>query len=288
MTALALLLVLVAAALHATWNYCAKRAGGGLPFVYLVSLIVCGLYVPVVATYWFLEPPILPAGAVLWILGSGMLKTGYALALQRAYRSGDFSLIYPLSRGTAPLLATLGAVVFLDERPSPLAIAGGMVIVASIFFLTGGTSVLRQGLAHVHTAIRYGLLSGLFIAAYTVWDSRGVATLAIAPVLYDAGTNLTQLALMTPAAWRRRAEVVREWRENLRWAMGVALLSPLAYVLVLSAMTFTPVSYIAPLREVSIIFGAFIGATVLKEFEGRKRVVAAIAMAGGVLALALG
>ena len=113
-------------------------------------------------------------------------------------------------------------------------------------------------------------------------------TLAIAPLLYDAGTAYTQLLLVTPFALRRWPEVVAHWRNDRRYAFGVAVLAPIAYVLVLTAMSFTPVSYVAPAREVSIVIGAFLGARVLKEGESRKRIVAAVVMAAGVIALALG
>ena len=138
MTSLALTLLLIAAVLHATWNYWAKRAGGGLPFVYLVSLMIVAGYVPVVAIYCFLKPLSLPWVVIAVIFVSGCLKTSYSLYLQRGYRNGDFSLIYPLARGTGPLLSTLGAVLLLGERPSALAIAGGLVVIGSIFYLTGG------------------------------------------------------------------------------------------------------------------------------------------------------
>ena len=288
MSSLALLLVLGAAALHATWNYFAKRAGGGLPFVYVVSLAICALYLPALAIFCTWKHPVLPAGAFLWIFGSGILKTSYSLFLQRGYRTGDFSLIYPLARGTGPLLSMIAAIVLLGERPSPLALAGGLVIVAAIFLLTNGARLFHQDHAHLRTAITYGLTTGVFIAAYTIWDRRGVATLAIAPIVYDAGTAFTQLALLTPFAWRRRTEVAREWREHRQLAFGIALLSPVAYIFVLTAMTFTPVSYVAPAREVSIVFGAFIGAHVLKETNSRRRIIAAIIMACGIIALALG
>ncbi|HEX2854416.1 MAG TPA: DMT family transporter [Opitutaceae bacterium] len=288
MTSLALVLVLLAAVLHATWNLCAKRAGGGLPFVWLVGAVICALYVPVLAVYWWWKHPAIPWGAALWILGSGIWKTAYSLFLQRGYRTGDFSLIYPLARGTGPLLSTIAAVLFLGERPTLVALAGGAVIVAAIFFLTDGTKLFHQDRAHLRTAINYGLLSGIFIATYTIWDRHGVAALAIAPLLYDAGTAFTQLALLTPFAVRRWPEVTRHWREDRGYAIAVAVLAPIAYVLVLTALTFTPVSYIAPAREVSIVIGAFLGARYLKETNGRRRVWAAVAVAAGVIALALG
>lgn len=291
MTGLALLLVLLAACLHATWNLCAKRAGGGLPFVYLTALMINALYVPAVAAYLgFVRPRLaaLPAGAFIWVLGSGLLKSGYAIYLQRSYRAGDFSLVYPLARGTAPLLATGAAIVLLHEHPSALALAGAAVIVAAIFFLTDAGRLFQADRAHLRLAIRQGMICGAFIASYTIWDRRGVSRLHIPPLLYDAGTAFTQLAVLTPFALRRWPEVVRHWRDHRLYAAGVAVLSPTAYILVLTAMVFTPVSYVAPTREVSIVIGAFIGARVLKEAQSRRRLWAAGAMAAGVIALALG
>lgn len=288
MTAFALTLVLIAAVLHATWNLCAKQAGGGLPFVWVVTIIICSLYLPVLAGYWYWRQPVLSGVDWAWIAGSGVLKTGYSLFLQRGYRTGDFSLIYPLARGTGPLLSTLAAIVVLGERPSLLAIAGGLVIVVAIFFLTDGTRLFHQDRAHLRTAINYGLISGVIIATYTLWDQHGVNVRRIPPIVYDGGTAFTVLALVTPFAVSRRAEIARHWREHKRYAFGMALLSPMAYVLVLTAMAFTPVSYVAPAREVSIVIGAFIGAKFLKEHDGRRRIWAAVAMAAGVIALALG
>jgi drug/metabolite transporter (DMT)-like permease len=288
MTAAALALVLLAAVLHATWNLCAKRAGGGLPFVWLVGAVICACYLPVLAVYWTQWSPTLPPGAIPWILGSGVIKTGYALFLQRGYRTGDFSLIYPLARGTGPLLSTLAAIVFLAERPSPLALGGGLVIIAAIFLMTGGAQLFHESRAHLRNAITYGVTSGVLIATYTIWDRHGVAKIGVPPLLYDAGTAFTQLALLTPFAWHRRAEVAVEWRDNLRWAVAIAVLSPIAYVLVLTALTLAPVSHVAPAREVSIVIGAFLGAKYLKESDGRRRIWAAVAMAAGVIALALG
>jgi drug/metabolite transporter (DMT)-like permease len=288
MTAFALALVLVAAVLHATWNLCAKRAGGGLPFVWLVGAIICTGYVPVLIGYWVARRPTLSLADFGWIAGSGVLKTAYSLSLQRSYRTGDFSLIYPLARGTGPLLAMLGAVLLMGERPTLLAIAGGTIIVAAVFFLTEGSRLFQQDRAHLRIAINYGLLTGLFIAAYTLWDRQGVHARAIPPLVYDGGTAFVVLALVTPLALRRWPEVGRHWREHKLYLFGMALLSPVAYVLVLTAMTFTPVSYVAPAREVSIVIGAFIGARYLKEAAGRRRIGAALAMAVGVIALAIG
>src|SRR5690606_3897571 len=111
---------------------------------------------------------------------------------------------------------------------------------------------------------------------------------AVAPLLLDWSSNLTRGLLLTPFAIKRWSEVKRVWRDSKKECFAVAVLSPLAYILVLTAMGFTPLTYIAPMREVSILIGAFIGARLLQEEDGRRRIWAAAAMALGVIALALG
>ena len=288
MSALALGIILVAACTHATWNYAAKRSGGGLPFVWLGGIISLAFYAPVVTGYWLWWHPVLPAGMLPVILGSGLIKTGYALLLQRGYRHGDFSLVYPLARGTGPLLSTIAAIALFGERPTLLALAGGLAIVASVFSLTGGAALLHADRAHRRQGLLFGLATGACIAAYTVWDQRAVSHLHLPPVLYDCGTQIVMCMVMAPFAWSRRTELAHEWRENRGKAATIAILGPVGYVLILTAMSFTPVSYIAPAREISILIGTFFGAHLLKEADAKRRLAAAAGMVLGVIALALG
>ncbi|MBA4135913.1 MAG: EamA family transporter [Opitutus sp.] len=288
MSALALALVFAAAFAHATWNLAAKRSGGGLPFVWLTGVLSFGFYVPAVALYAQWRPLTLPDGAWLVILGSGLIKTAYALLLQRGYRHGDFSLVYPLARGTGPLLSTCAAIAIFGERPTLLALAGGAMIVASVFYLTGGAQLLHTDRAHLRKGLLYGFVCGCCIAGYTVWDQRAVAHLHLPPPLYDFGTQAVMVAVLAPFALRRRFEVIDTWRNHPGKALTVATLAPTAYILILFAMTFTPVSYIAPAREVSILIGTFFGARLLKESDGSRRLIAAGGMVAGVIALALG
>ena len=288
MSAFALFLVVIAAFIHATWNFAAKRSGGGLPFVWLSSVFALGLYLVAGTTYWLWRQPVLPAGIWWVVVGSGVFKTVYSLLLQRAYRSGDFSLVYPLTRGIAPLLATVGAIAFFGERPSALALAGGGIIIACVFYLTGGASILHTDRAHLRKGMLYGLACGTCVGLYTVWDQRAVSHLHLPPLLYDGGTQIVLFSILTPFALRRRDEVAATWREHRGKAAVVGLLSPVAYVLILTAMSFTPVSYIAPAREISIVIGAFFGAKLLKEADGSRRLIAAGGMVAGIIALALG
>jgi drug/metabolite transporter (DMT)-like permease len=224
---------------------------------------------------------------------STVLKTGYALFLQRAYRSGDFSLVYPLVRGSAPLLAMLGAVLFLGERPTPLGIFGAICIVVSIFFLSHGERLWKSpasnssGTAPHLRTFGSALIAGSFIASYTVWDRNGVGYHHINPVLFDGLTNVGLTVLVAPFAWSRRDEVRAVWHKNRREVLIMAILSPLAYVLVLTALSFSPVSYVAPAREFSILIGAYLGARIFKEPENPRRLKCAVGMITGLIALAL-
>jgi len=153
-------------------------------------------------------------------------------------------------------------------------------------YLTGGPA-LWNGHPHGH-AIFNGVCCGLFIATYTVADQRAVVFAGVSPLLLDWGGNLARSMLLAPLAWRRRVECRDVWRTYRRECLTVAILGPGAYMLVLWAMTFSPLSSIAPVREVSILIGAYFGARILKEGDAARRLAATFGMAAGVVALALG
>ena len=202
--------------------------------------------------------------------------------------------MYPLARGTGPLLSTGAAIVVFSERPSALALAGGAIIVVAVFSLAGaGSGAAADGgarvdAAHRRRAIGFALLTGVAIASYTLWDKQAVGPLGLSPVVYYWGTNVAETALLTPFVAHRRAEVRRTWHAYRRQVLGVALLSPLAYILVLFALAHAPVSYVAPARELSILVGAVAGITVLDEGHPRRRMLAAAAIFVGIVALAVG
>ena len=214
--------------------------------------------------------------------GSGVLHAAYFVLLQRGYRDGDLSLVYPLARGTGPLLATLAAIALLGERPSALALAGAAIIVGAVF------SLCRRPGRGARPAVVFALLTGVAIAAYTLWDKQAVGPQDVSPVAYYWGTMIATAALLSPVVWHRAAEVGRVWRANRRQALGVAVLSPLAYILVLFALAEAPVSYVAPARELSILIAAAAGAALLDEGDTRRRLLAAAAIVAGVAALAAG
>jgi drug/metabolite transporter (DMT)-like permease len=286
MSLLALALVLTSAVLHAIWNYFAKRARGGAAFTWLFSAVNCLIYLPLTVAFWYFSKTRLEPLDFVFFLGSAVLHLFYFLSLQRGYRSGDLSLVYPLARGSGPLLATLGAILFLAERPSSLALLGTVLIVLSVFILTGGFQLFQN--AAERQAIVYGLMTGVFIAAYTVWDGYAMSVMQIPPLIFSWFIEMMLVGLLTPVALNNWPKVRLEWREQRSAVLVIAILSPLAYILVLTALAFTPVSYIAPAREISILLGALLGARLLSEAESRRRLLAASGMVLGVILLALG
>lgn len=286
MTLFALALVLAAAFIHATWNLLAKRAGGGVAFVWLFGALSATIYAPLAVGIVLLGKPHIGNAELGAILGSAVLHLAYYLVLQRGYRVGDLSLVYPLARGTGPMLSTAAAILIFGERPTPVALAGAAMVVGSVFVLTGSSR--RGSGTSARWAVAYGLLTGLLIASYTLWDKRAVSVLMIPPLLLDWATSVSRAILLAPVAVRRWEEVRKEWRVHRLEALGVAALNPLSYILVLTAMIFTPVSYVAPAREISILVGAVMGARLLSERDAPRRLAAAGAMVLGVVALALG
>jgi drug/metabolite transporter (DMT)-like permease len=282
----ALTLILVAAFIHATWNLLNKKASGHATFTWLVAGLSAVFYTPVAVAVFFFWHAKIGAVEIGFMAGSALLHTGYFVLLNEGYRVGDLSLVYPLARGTGPLLSSIAAIIFLGERPSALALTGALLIIVGVVVLSGSPNKLRQ--TGAQKAISFALITGTFIAAYTLWDKQAVSRFAISPLLLDWGANLGRAILLTPFALGYWQNTRDEWRDHRAEAIGVAVLAPLSYILVLTAMQFTPVSYVAPAREISILIGTAMGTRLLAEGDVRRRLAAAAAMVVGVVALAVG
>lgn len=287
MPLLAIALLLAAAVAHATWNYVAKGASGSASFIFCFTLVSEILYLPLAVAALIWTGDGVGLDLLLFALVSGGLHGAYFMLLNEGYAAGNLSVVYPLARGTGPALSVLGAILIFGERPSPLALAGAAFVVAGIVVMTWSPG--RTHGAELGQSIVFALATGFVIAAYTLWDNKGV-TIAT-PIIYSWCTEFFQLALFAPfvlSSVRRRAEVARIFREQ-RLATGViAALSPGAYILVLVALTLAPVSYVAPARGISILFGAILGLRLLGEPDAPRRLAGATAIVAGVFALAIG
>ena len=288
MTGLALALVLASALVHASWNSALKKSGGGPGLITAACLLSLAVYAPVMLAAAWLQHYEFQAIHLALMFASGMIHTAYFLLLDRAYRSGgDLSIVYPLARATGPLLTVLVAVALLGERPGPTALAGAVLVGASALLLTGNPFAWRH--SHARQAIGFALLTGFTISLYTICDKASVAHWLIPPLVYDWGCNLFRSVVLVPLVQRRApGAIARAWRERRGAVIIVAVLSPLSYILVLTALVFTPVSLVAPAREVSILFAALMGAHFLREGDIRRRLLAAVGMALGVAGLTAG
>ena len=286
MSAYALALVLAGACCHAWWNLILKRTGGGTGFFLLFSGFSAILLAPLALIVWWIEQPVMGWPQFAMIGLSAALHLLYFLALDHGYKHGDLSVVYPLARGTGPVLTMIGAIILLGERPSAIAIGGALLIAGAVLMLVGDPRKLRE--SGNLRGVAFALLTGCLIASYTLADKQSVAVLLIPPIVFDWGANLLRWCLLTPIALRNRDGIRSAWKNYRKEALYVAILSPLSYILALTAMRFTPVSYVAPAREVSILIATVLGAKVLAETDAKRRLSAAALMIGGLLALALG
>ncbi len=283
MPALALIAVLLAAVTHSTWNLYAKKAAGSRHFVWLYSVGSIVLYLPIIGWIMVYERPHLGTIEYLALTATAVLHTGYSVALQAGYRTSDLSLVYPIARGSGPLLSFVGATMLLGERPTVLAGLGLVLIVAGILLVAGLT---REPHRAPKAGIFFGLLTGLFIAGYTVNDGWSVKSLALSPFIIDFSGNLIRVLVLTPLALRDLPGVAREARVYAKPAAVVGVLGPLGYILVLFAMRIAPISHVAPARELSTLVGTYFGSRLLREKAVPARLAGALCIVVGVVSLA--
>jgi len=281
----ALALVLAAACCHATWNLLIKRINGGPELVWLFSAVAAVLYLPLAVAVFVYEQPPFGWREVGFCAVSATLHLGYFLLLQQGYRRGDLSLVYPTARATGPLLSATFAVVILGERLTLPVLAGGLAIIAGVVFLTGG---FNRHARHLHSSLAFGLAAGALIGSYTVWDAYTVRAILIPPLLLDYASSLGRTIFLSPFAVSRIPKIKEHWRDHRAAVIAVAVFNPLAYILVLIALVSTPVIYVAPAREVSVLITVALGAILLREGRLKRRLGWAGLIFAGMVLLALG
>ncbi len=293
MSLTALGLIVLAGLIHAGWNIAVKKVGADARFAFFNAFLMMLVWAPL---GWWVGRDVVPGwGRVEWllVLASGVLHVFYYVILLRGYRKSDLTVVYPMARGTGPLLSSLVAIVLLGEQISTLGVAGIAGVVGGVFLIAGGPGLLRA--AHdpvarkrVHKGMVYGVVTGVFIASYTVVDGYAVKVVLMSPILVDYMGNFVRVALLAPSVLRDLPTARRLWHAQWHYALLVAVVSPVAYVLVLFAMQQAPLSHVAPAREVSMLFAALIGGQLLGEGDRLARLLGAMLIAAGVMALALG
>ncbi len=289
----ALFLVLTGALIHALWNIAAKKAHGDARFTFFAAFMMFVFWSPlciwlgwnVVPTWGWLEWSVIAiSGFVHWV---------YFICLLTGYRKSDLTVVYPVARGTGPLLSSGVAVVVFGEQFSAFGVLGIAGVVFGVFLVAGGPALFRA--AHdpfrrerIKTGVFWGALTGTLIARYTILDAWAVKVLQLSPILFDYWCNILRMPYASVAVLRDLPEAKRLWAVQWRYAAVVGVFSPVGYVLVLYAAKIAPVSHVAPAREVSMLFAALIGGQLLGESDRALRVMGASCIAVGVAALALG
>jgi len=292
----ALLLVLAAAAIHASWNALTKRAQDQLAFLWSSVGLATLVLLPV--GWGFLPREGVPAAAWPFLAATSVIHAVYFYLLGRAYGSGEFSLVYPIARGLGVALVPFAAFFFLDERPSALGALGVLLVVAGIV----GINLSSAGLSSagrsasvgsaaagprrlMSTGTGWALVTGLSIAAYSLVDKAGVARLH--PVPYIAILGVGMSLLLVPAMVRRRAALAREWRTNWRAILVASTLNLTSYLLVLFAFRLSKAGYVVAAREISIVLSVAIGRLWFGERGVGRRLAAASLVLAGVICVAL-
>lgn len=289
----ALALVLVAGLIHACWNIVAKKAGGDVRFSFFSSVVMMVAWAPL--GLWLAWQQVPAWGVPEWtlVVVSGVLHSVYFIVLLRGYRKADLTVVYPLARGSGPLLSSMAAIALMGEQLSALGGLGIVAVAGGVFLIAGGPGLFKNKHSpaqaqRIRKGMLYGLLTGVFIASYTVVDGYAVKVALMSPVLVDYMGNFVRLGLLLPAMVRDPAQVRRQWKLQWKYAIVVGVVSPVSYVLVLYALQLAPLSHVAPAREVSMLFAALIGGHLLGEGDRLSRLMGAASIAAGVMALALG
>ena len=268
------LAVLLAAVTHATWNAIAHGIKDQLLAFGLIGAGGIVVAIPVICL-----APMPHRACWRYLLISVAIHVGYNLLLMRSYRYGEFSQVYPLARGTSPLVVTILAAIFVRERPSPAQLTGVLVVSAGL------ATLVFAGRRPGRTALLAAIGTGLTIAAYTTVDGVGVRASG-SPAGYIGWLMLLEsLGVPLLALIRRRDVIARQPRRIIGSGLLGGALSVLAYGLVLWAQTRGALAPIAVLRETSVIFGAIIGRVAFREPFGRTRIAATILVCAGIVLL---
>jgi drug/metabolite transporter (DMT)-like permease len=264
--------VIAAAVTHAVWNAIAHGIKDQTLAFALIGVGGIAVGIPLVIVAAMPHADCWP-----YLLGSVAIHIFYNLLLMQCYRLGEFSQVYPLARGTSPLVVSILAAIFIHEHLALPQIAGVLVVSAGLAALV--LAGRRPGRAAFAAAVG----TGLTIAAYTTVDGVGVR-LSGSPVGY-IGWLMVLESLCVPmfAVFRRRDVLLKQPKRILLAGLSAGALSVLAYGLVLWAQTRGALAPIAALRETSVIFGAIIGALIFREPFGRTRIAATVLVAAGII-----
>ncbi|MBP3964765.1 DMT family transporter [Paenibacillus lignilyticus] len=279
MLSTAFLLVLGSGFLHSVWNLFTKRSLDKNVFLWLCQLVGIVLMVPWAIALW--------DGSQLnsngwWIIAAASALHGlYTLLLAAAYSVGDLSQVYPIMRGTSPLLVPLIGVTLLNEQ---LTLAGYLGVACIVIGIVALSNIKLGGAGTSLRAPLLALAVGLCIASYIVVDKLALGY--VPAIVLNTITTAGNLLALTPAVIRAKG-MKRELRHNGKIMLLCGLIAPGGYLIFLYALSLGPVSLLAPMREIGTVFGTLMGILILHEKQGKQRIWSSVLITGGVIVLGL-
>lgn len=281
MFGVAVLLVLGSGFFHSVWNLYTKKSLNKNVFLWFCQLVAVVVFLPWTIVAW-------DSSAVTWaglgfILASMLLHGLYVVLLAAAYSAGDLSQVYPIMRGTSPLLVPLLAVTFLDERLTAVGWIGVAIIVAGIALVSNVR--LGRGAGSSAKAPLLAFAVGVCIAIYIIVDK--VALDYVPAVVLNQATNVGNMLLLSWATFRS-GDIRRELKTNGKYMLLGGIIAPGGYLLFLFALSLAPVAQLAPMREIGTVFGTIMGIFLLKEAQGTRRIVTSVLITVGIILLGIG
>ena len=289
MTPLSIVLILISALLHSSWNFFTKKGNWPLEFFFWVFLWGVLLYLPFFVGFGVSHTLFLQSPPKLWwmVSFSGFFETVYFICLVEAYRGGDLSLIYPISR-SAPLFTQIWALAFIGEILSVRGTLGIGFVMAGLFVISLKDFQIKKMFSNRFALLPYllALTAALSSSIYSVIDKLGVRILH--PVFYIWLINVwmstyTGLYLF----FRGKTSFLKAWQESKREILIIAVLQNLAYLLILMALQMSKVSYVVAFRQVGALFGAGMGILFLKESHWKTRMAGAFILTLGLVLIGL-
>jgi drug/metabolite transporter (DMT)-like permease len=279
---LAFILIMAAAFLHAGWNLLAKASKNTAALMWWATALGTGGY----GVWLAIGPGIfLNSGSWLPFTVSALWEIGYFVTLVQGYSKGDLSLVYPISRGSAPILAALlGAIVFAERLPW-MGYLGVVLMVVGIY-VTSRQAELSGNDGRIPTSLRisvmWALASGIFISIYSVSDKLAVA--ATPPLVYNWWVFAGNTILWMPFVWRKNScsSNIHELQNNWRNVVAAGVMTVSSYAAALVALSLTSASYVVAGRGLSVVIGALFGSLLLKEKFGWIRILGAMVMVAGL------
>lgn len=278
-----ILIVFLSSLIHASWNFLAKTIPSTTVFIWLVAVGCTVIYLPFMLVFAWYENFLWNVENLIALFFTSVLHIVYFWVLQKGYQVSDLSVVYPIARGIGPTFSTIGAVLFFHEKYSYLSIIGLLFIILGVLLIAGFFD--RKEKKNLTLGIFYGILTGVLISFYTLWDSYCVKILKMSPFWIEYAAHPIRLIFFLPLYFRKKEEVISLWRTYKLKISIISIISPISFVLFLYAVQFAPISYLAPARELSIVIGVILGAKLLTEKSFYPRLFGSLAIIIGIICL---